>query len=116
MKLGGHIEIECKVGSVPELVNEMCGHKLVRFLIAVIDRRINNNRYTQQTYWYTVNALGDTAEMILKSGLRICENIIISGRWVIDGNRDMYGNDVREIIAESVSVAKDGCVSSYEVA
>ena len=116
MKLGGHVEFECKVGSVPELVNEMCGHKLVRFLIAVIDRRINNNRYSQQTHWYTVNALGDTAEMILESDLRICDNINISGRWIIDGTHDMYGNEVCEIIAESVSVAKDGCVRSYEVA
>lgn len=116
MKLGGHIEIECKVGSVPELVNEMCGHKLVRFIIAVTDRRINSDRYSQRTSWYTVNALGDTAEMLLESKLHICDNIFVSGRWVIDGNRDMYGNDVREIIAESVSVAKDGCASSYEVA
>ena len=116
MKLGGHVEFECKVGSVPELANEMCGHKLVRFLIAVIDRRINNNRYSQQTDWYTVNALGDTAEMILESDLRICDNINISGRWIIDGTRDMYGNEVCEIIAESVSVAKDGCERSYEVA
>ncbi len=116
MKLGGHVEFECKVGSVPELVNEMCGHKLVRFLIAVIDRRINNNKYSQQTHWYTVNALGDTAEMILESGLRICDNINISGRWIIDGNRDMYGNVACEIIAESISVAKDGCAMSYEVA
>ena len=116
MKLGGHVEFECKVGSVPELVNEMCGHKLVRFLIAVIDRRINSNRYSQQTHWYTVNALGDTAETILESDLRICDNINISGRWIIDGTHDMYGNEAREIIAESVSVAKDDCARSYEVA
>ncbi len=118
MKLGGHIEIECKVGSVPELVNEMCGHKLVRFIIAVTDRRINSDRYSQRTSWYTVNALGDTAEMLLESKLHICDNIFVSGRWVIDGNRDVLGNSnyTYEIIAESVSVAKDDCARGYEVA
>ena len=118
MRLGGQVEFEARIGSVPELVNEMCGHKLVRFIIAVVDRRINNNRYSQQTHWYMVNALGDTAEMILESGLRICDNIIISGRWVIDENRDVLGNDNYryEIIAEDVSMAKDSCARSYEVA
>lgn len=117
MKLGGHVEIEGRIGSVPELANEMCGHKLVRFVIAVTDRHINNNRYSQQTHWYTVNALGDTAEMILKSGLRICDNICIGGWWIIDESRDALGNNNRyEIIAEDVSMAKDSCVRSYEVA
>ena len=118
MKLGEHVEIEARIGSVPELANEMCGHKLVRFVIAVTDRSINNNRYAQQTHWYTVNALGDTAEMLLESGLRICDTITISGRWVIDGNRDVLGNNnyMYEIIAESVSMAKDSCARSYEVA
>ena len=118
MKLGEHIEIEARIGSVPELANEMCGHKLVRFVIAVTDRSINNNRYAQQTHWYTVNALGDTAEMLLESGLHICDTITISGRWVIDGNRDVLGNNnyMYEIIAESVSMSKDSCARSYEVA
>ena len=118
MRLGGHVEFEARIGSVPELVNEMCGHKLVRFIIAVVDRRIDNNRYSQYTRWYTVNALGDTAEMLLESGLRICDTITISGRWVIDGNRDVLGNSnyMYEIIAESVSMAKDICARNYEVA
>ncbi len=118
MKLGGHVELEAKIGSVPELINEMCGHKLVRFVIAVTDKHIKNNKYSQHTEWYTVNALGDTAEMILESGLRICDNIIISGNWVIDGSRNILGNSnyMYEIIAEDVSMPKDGCTRSYEVA
>jgi len=116
MKLGGHIEIEARIGSVPELVNEMCGHKLVRFVIAVTDKHIKNNRYSQCTRWYTVNALGDTAEMILKSGLRICDTISIGGWWVIDDSREALVNNSYEIIAEDVSMVKEGCARSYEVA
>ena len=118
MKLGGQVEFEARIGSVPELVNEMCGHKLVRFIIAVVDRHINNNRYSQQTHWYTVNALGDTAEKILESDLRICDTISINGWWVIDNKHDTVGyNNYRyEIIAEDVSMVKDGCARSYEVA
>ena len=116
MRLGGQVEFEARIGSVPELVNEMCGHKLVRFIIAVVDRRIDNNRYSQQTRWYTVNALGYTAEMILELDLRICDNILVSGRWVIDGTSDVHGNDRYEIIAEEISKVKDCCARSYEVA
>lgn len=117
MRLGGQVEFEARIGSTPELVNEMCGHKLVRFIIAVVDRHINNNRYSQQTQWYTVNALGDTAEMILESNLRICDKICIDGRLVIDEDHDVHGNNYRyEIIAENVSMAKDSCARSYEVA
>jgi len=118
MKLGGHIEIEARIGSVPELVNEMCGHKLVRFVIATSDKYIKNNRYSQRTHWYTVNALGDTAETILDSDMRISDTIRISGRWIIDENRGVLGNnDYRyEILAEDVTIAKDSCTKSYKVA
>ena len=118
MRLGGHVEFEARIGSVPELVNEMCGHKLVRFIIAVVDRRINNNRYSQQTRWYTVNALGDTAEMLLESGLHICDNITIIGRWVIDGNHAVSGNaNYRyEILAEDVVSASKGLTKDFNVA
>lgn len=118
MKLSGHIEINAKIGSVPELVNEMCGHKLVRFVIAITDKYIKNNRYSQRTRWYTVNALGDTAETILNSDMRISDTIRISGRWIIDENHDMPGNnDYRyEILAEDVSTAKNGCARNYGVA
>ncbi len=118
MRLGGHVEFVARIGSVPELVNEMCGHKLVRFIIAVVDRHIDSNRYSQQTRWYTVNALGDTAEMLLESGLRICDKICIDGRLVIDEDHDTHGNSNHryEIIAESISVAKDSCARSFEVA
>jgi len=118
MKLGEHIEIECRLGSKPELVNEMCGHKLVRFVIAVVDKRINNNKYTQQTSWHTVNALGDTAETILDSDLRICDTIHISGRWIIDDNRDALGNNNYrcEILAEDVSETSKVLTKNFNVA
>ena len=102
MKLGGHIEIEGRIGSVPELVNEMCGHKLVRFVIAVTDKYIKNNKYSQHTRWYTVNALGDTAETILKSDMHICDTIHISGNWLIDESRNTLDSSY-EILAESIS-------------
>ncbi|MBO7133867.1 MAG: single-stranded DNA-binding protein [Bacteroidales bacterium] len=118
MKLGGQVEFEARIGSVPELVNEMCGHKLVRFVIASIDKYIKNNRYSQRTRWYTVNALGDTAETILKSDMRISDTVRICGRWIIDENRGVLGkNDYRyEILAEDVSMVKDSYARSYEVA
>ena len=102
MKLGGHIEIEARLGSVPEMVNEMCGHKLVRFVIAVTDKHIKNNRYSQCTRWYTVNALGDTAETILNSDMHICDTIHISGNWLIDESRNTLDSSY-EILAESIS-------------
>ena len=105
MKLGGHIEIEARIGSVPELVNEMCGHKLVRFVIAVIDKHIKDNRYSQCTHWYTVNALGDTADTILKLDMHICDTIRISGNWLIDESKNTLGSSY-EILAESISEAK----------
>ena len=106
MKLGGHVELEAKIGSVPELINEMCGHKLVRFVIAVTDKHIKNNKYSQHTEWYTVNALGDTAETILNSDMHICDTIRISGNWLIDESRNMLNNSY-EILAESISETKN---------
>lgn len=106
MKLSGHIEIEGRIGSVPELVNEMCGHKLVRFVIAVTDKHIKNNRYSQCTRWYTVNALGDTADTILRSDMHICDTIRISGNWLIDESINML-NYSYEILAESISETKN---------
>lgn len=118
MKLGGHIEIEARIGSVPELVNEMCGHKLVRFVIAVTDRHINNNMYSQHTHWYTVNALGDTAETLLHSGMRISDTIRICGRWIIDENRNMLGNSnySYEILAENVTSESKALAKEFNVA
>jgi len=115
MKLGGHIEIEARIGSVPELVNEMCGHKLVRFVIAVTDRYINNNKYSQYTHWYTVNALGDTAETILKSDIHICDTIRISGNWLIDEKRNALGSSY-EILAESISEVSKIMEKEFNVA
>ena len=118
MKLGGHIEIEGRIGSVPELVNEMCGHKLVRFVIAVTDKYIKDNKYSQHTRWYTVNALGDTAETILKSDMHICDTIRISGQWLIDENRDMLGNSNYrcEILAEDVTSGSKALAKEFNVA
>ncbi|MBR5984231.1 MAG: single-stranded DNA-binding protein [Bacteroidales bacterium] len=118
MKLGGHIEIEGRIGSVPELVNEMCGHKLVRFVIAVTDKYIKNNKYSQHTRWYTVNALGDTAETILKSDMRICDTICISGQWLIDGNSEVTdnGNYSCEILAEDVASGSKALAKEFNVA
>ncbi len=118
MKLGGHIEIEARIGSVPELVNEMCGHKLVRFVIAVTDRHINNNMYSQHTHWYTVNALGDTAETILRSDMHICDTICISGQWLIDGDSEVTGNGNYscEILAEDVVCESKVLAKEFNVA
>jgi hypothetical protein len=56
--------------------------------------------------------------MLLESGLRICDKICIDGRLVIDEDHDTHGNSNHryEIIAESISVAKDSCARSFEVA
>jgi len=111
MRLGGQVEFEARIGSVPELVNEMCGHKLVRFVIAVTEKYINNNVYSQHTHWYTVNALGDTADTILKSNMRICDTICISGNWLIDELSNNY-----EILARSISEVSKIMEKKFNVA
>ena len=118
MKLGGQVEFEARIGSVPELVNEMCGHKLVRFVIAVTDKHIKNNRYSQCTRWYTVNALGDTAETILNSDMHISDTVRICGRWIIDENYDVLGNSNYryEILAEDVTSGSKALAKEFNVA
>ncbi len=104
MKFGKHIEKTGRVGSQPEIANEINGKKLVRFLLATTATCINNGHYTQHTLWHTVNLIGDAADMILSNHLCIGDEIEISGYWLTDRYTDQFGNKRYnyEIYAEHV--------------
>lgn len=108
MELGKHIEKIGRVGSLPEIANEINGRKLVRFMLTTSATCISNGYYTHHTLWYTVNLIGKTADMIINNHLRIGDEISIAGYWLTDRYTDQFGNRRYnyEIYAESVEAVR----------
>ncbi|MCF0207349.1 MAG: single-stranded DNA-binding protein [Bacteroidales bacterium] len=106
MKLGRQIEIVGRVGSQPEIVNEIDNKKLIRFSVGIVNAIQGDGFSGQRTSWQVVNALNSTATEILKMRLRLGETVRVSGTELIDENTDILGNKkyVYEIVAQNVTV------------
>lgn len=106
MELGKHISLSGRLSSLPKVANEINGKKLVRFTFATLNYCLKNGKYMQHTQWFTVNALGKIAEMLIEAKIKLQTEIQITGKWLVDESCDSDNNKIYsyEILAESITI------------